>query len=98
MRKDSNDFNSVLNQKTSPCFNRRQFLVQCIISTSAFYSNPEQTVAQGAVQDQNQYGDSYTSLDSGLKYFDIRSGTGPSPVPGATCVFHLVGRLADKNG
>jgi peptidylprolyl isomerase len=65
-------------------FSRRAALTAALAATTGALILSDSAEAQNVV-----------TMPSGLKYIDIKVGTGPSPRTGQTCVMHYTGWLYD---
>ncbi len=66
-------------------FSRRSALAAALAASTGVLALSESADAQNAV-----------TTSSGLKYIDVKVGTGPSPKTGQTCVMHYTGWLYDN--
>ena len=66
-------------------FSRRSALAAALAATTGVLAVSESADAQNVV-----------TTPSGLKYIDVKPGTGASPQTGQTCVMHYTGWLYDE--
>src|ERR1700677_2944206 len=69
---------------TMRVFSRRAALAAAFVATTGVLAVSEPADAEDVV-----------TTPSGLKYIDVKVGTGASPQPGQTCVMHYTGWLYD---
>ena len=80
--------NSVRTQSTETV-KKVLFTTASLATASILAGNIQVAMADGADIDASKY----TTTESGLKYYDIKEGTGATPVPGDTVRVHYTGWL-----